>query len=115
MWSENYFPSKVLCFFVIPDDDTTYAIIHSCNHNNHKNDSILFERWELENTPRTVRNGKQYITQHLHMVDVNTFGNPILVIEDYTIEDLCSNDELAMITVVIPFAKAWPNKFMSSY
>jgi len=49
------------------------------------------------------------------VVDVDTFGDPILVVEDYTIEDLCSNDELVMITVVIPFAKAWPNKFMSSY
>jgi len=44
-----------------------------------------------------------------------TFGDPILVIEDYTIEDLQCNDESQMITVIVPFAKAWPNKFMSSY
>ena len=49
------------------------------------------------------------------MVDVDTFGDPILVIEDYTIEDLQCNDESQMITVIVPFAKAWPNKFMSNY
>ena len=55
MWSDNYFPSKVLCFFVILGDDTTYAIIHSCNVNDHESDSILFERWELENTSGTLK------------------------------------------------------------
>jgi len=48
-------------------------------------------------------------------MDVDTFADPILVIEDYTIEDLQCNDESQMITVIVPFAKAWPNKFMSSY
>ncbi len=115
MWSHNYFPSKVLCFFVIPGDETTYAIIHSCNVNDHESDSILFERWELENTSGPVKNGKQCITEHLHVVDVDCFGDPILVIEDYDIKDLQCNDESQMITVILPFTKAWPNKFMSSY
>jgi len=82
MWSHNYFPSKVLCFFVIPGDETTYAIIHSCNVNDHESDSILFERWELGNTSGPVKNGKQCIMEHLHVVDVDCFGDPILVIED---------------------------------
>jgi len=43
------------CFFVIPGDDTTYAIMHSCNVNDHESDSILFERWELENTSGTLK------------------------------------------------------------
>jgi len=25
-WSSHYFPSKILCFFVLPDDETIYAI-----------------------------------------------------------------------------------------
>jgi len=115
MWSDNYFPSKVMCFFVILNDDTTYAIIHFSNVNDHENDSILFERWELENTSSTQRNGKSSITANLHVVDVDTFGDPILVIKDYTIEELQSNDELQMVIVITPFAKAWPNKFMSGY
>jgi len=113
MWSDNYFQNKVMCFFVIPNDDTTYAIIHSSDVNDHDNNSILFERWELENTSSTQRNGKWSITANLHVVDVDTFGNPILVVEDYTIKDLQGNAEHQMITVVLPFAKAWPNKFMS--
>jgi len=28
MWSSHYFPSKLLCFFVIPHDDTIYVIAH---------------------------------------------------------------------------------------
>jgi len=50
MWSDHYFPSKVMCFFVIPHDDTIYVIIHSTHSNDNENDSILFERWELENS-----------------------------------------------------------------
>jgi len=88
MWSFNYFPSEVMCFFVIPDDDTAYAIIHSSNLNGHENDSILCERWELETTLSVQRNGKQSITANLHVVDVDTSGNLILVVEDYITKDL---------------------------
>jgi len=49
------------------------------------------------------------------VVDVDTFGNPVLAIEDYKISQLESNTESAIVTVVIPFTTAWPNKFMSSY
>jgi len=51
----------------------------------------------------------------LQVVEVNTFGNPILAIEDYKNLQQQPNTEHAMVTVVIPFATAWPNKFMSSY
>jgi len=50
-----------------------------------------------------------------HVVDVDMFGNPILTVEDYKISQLETNTESTMVTVVIPFATAWPNKFMSSY
>jgi len=49
------------------------------------------------------------------VVDVNTFGNPILTIKDYKNLQQQPNTECAMVTVVITFATAWPNKFMSSY
>jgi len=48
MWSDIYFPSKMMFFFGLPDDDTNYAIIQSMYGNNQENDCILFERWELE-------------------------------------------------------------------
>jgi len=53
MWSPNYFPSKILCSFTLPDNVTVYAVVHSMNASNHDNDSILFERWELENSIKT--------------------------------------------------------------
>jgi len=58
------------------------------------------------------KNGKRIVTGDLHGVNIDTFGDPILVIEDYTMKHLENNAESAMITVV-PFAKIWPNKFMS--
>jgi len=115
MWNGHYFPSKILCFFVLPDDETTYAIIQSTSSSNHENDSILFERWELEESLCYQKNGKKYIYPNLHIVDVDSFGDPILaVMDDSNIEHDHNNDS-AMVTVVIPFAKSWPKKFMSAY
>jgi len=115
MWSSHYFLSKILCFCVVPHDDTIYAIVHSTKPNNHESDSILFERWELKNTVIELRNGKRNIIPNYHVVDVDCFGDPILVVEDYMASELTLNEEKAMVTVVLPFAKAWPNKFMSLY
>jgi len=50
MWSSHYYPSKIMCFFRLPEDETIYAIVHSTKPSNHDSNSILFERWELENT-----------------------------------------------------------------
>jgi len=50
MWLPNYFPSKIMCFFTLPDNVTVYTVVHSTKASNHNNDSILFERWELENS-----------------------------------------------------------------
>jgi len=61
------------------------------------------------------KNGKSNIYPNLHVVDVDSFGDPILaVMGDSTIEPARKNDS-TMVTVVLPFAKAWPNKFMTSY
>jgi len=87
IWSKNYFLSKVMCFFVIPHDDTIYAIIHSTHINNHENNSILFERWQLETLLSIKRNGQQSIFSDFHIVDVNTFGDPILAVEDYMLTE----------------------------
>jgi len=93
MWNGHYFPSKILCFFVLPDDETTYAIIQSTSSSNHENDSILFERWELEESLCYQKNGKKYIYPNLHIVDVDSFGDPILaVMDDSNIEHDHNND-----------------------
>jgi len=102
-------------FFTIPDKQSVYAVVHSTKTSNHNNDSILFERWEMEYSMKTQQNGERSISPMFHVVDVDTFGSPILAIEDYNISQLSTNTESAMVTVVIPFESAWPNKFMSSY
>jgi len=115
LWSDHYFPSKILCFLVVPNDKSTYALVYSTKHNSHDNDSILFERWDLDHGTKVLPNGKRSILPNLHIVDVDSFGDPVLVVEDYTIQQLSENNEKATVTVVIPFAKEWPNKFMSCY
>jgi len=100
-------------FFVIPDDDTTYAI-HSTNANKHKNARIFWKMGTQTNTSMQ-RNGQRSIVPNLHIVNVNTFRDPILVVEDYTITELECNMEYPMVTVVLPFAMARTNNFMSSY
>jgi len=115
MWSSHYFPSKIMCFFCLPDDETIYAIVHSTKPSNHDSNSILFKRWELKNTIIELQNGGRDVTPNFHVIDVDCFGDPILAIEDYTILELTQNKNKAMVTVVLPFARAWPNKFMSSY
>ncbi len=102
-------------FFEIPQDNTIYAIIRSTQANDHKSNSILFERWKLENSISVERNAHRNIMPVLHVVDVSTFGDPILVIEDSSTRDPERNMESQMITVVLPFIKVWPIKFMSSY
>jgi len=49
------------------------------------------------------------------VVDVDCFGDPILVVEDYTATELIENNNKAMVTIVTQFTKRWPNTFMSSY
>jgi len=105
-----------LCFFKAPHDETTYAIIHSTKANNHDNDSILFERWELEIDIQVQHNGKQKMFPTLNVVNVDCFGYPIILfVEDYTTTELIDNNNKAMVTIVTPFSKGWPNTFMSSY
>ena len=115
MWPLNYYPSKILCFFTVPEDLMVYAVVHSTKTSDHHDDSILFERWEMENSIKTQCNGERSISPIFHVVDVDTFGSPILAIEDYKMSQLVTNTESTMVTVVIPFETAWTNKFMSSY
>ncbi len=91
MWSDHYFPSKILCFLVVPNDKSTYALVY-------ENDSILFEWWELDHRTKVLPNGKRSILPNLHIVDVDSFGDPILVVEDYTIKELSENNEKATVT-----------------
>jgi len=56
-WSPSYYPSKIMCFFMLPNNATIYSIVHSTDVNNHNNHSILFKRWELENKIKIHQNG----------------------------------------------------------
>jgi len=46
---------------------------------------------------------------------VNTFGDPVLAVEVYTLTKLECNKECPVVTIVLPFSGAWPDKFMSAY
>jgi len=57
----------------------------------------------------------KHIFPSLHVVDVDSFGDPILAVMDDSNIEHYHNNNSAMVTVVLPFAKAWPRKFMSAY
>jgi len=93
-------------FFEILQDNTIYTVIHSTHSNDHENDSILFEGWQLENLTSIRQSGFRNVSSVLHDVNVSTFGDPILAIEDVSKRDLENNTDLEKITVVLPFIKA---------
>jgi len=41
-------PSKIMCFFVMDEEDEVNALVHSCQTSDHSNDSTLFQRWTKE-------------------------------------------------------------------
>jgi len=54
------------------------------------------------------QNGCRIVSPILHVVDVSTFGDPILAIQDYSKKELENMADSGMITVVLPFIKACP-------
>jgi len=99
--------------FVLPDDDMTYAIIHSMFANNNDNDSILYERWELDIHQVYNKMEKMLLLKFMWLMFI------LLVIQFFSLrtteQNILKNTESAMTTVVLPSAKIWPNKFMSLY
>ena len=47
-FSFSFFPSKVLCFYTVMSSGEMRAVVHPCTYNDHKNDTRLTERWELD-------------------------------------------------------------------
>ena len=37
-------PSKIMCFFVVDEEEETCSLVQSCCDSNHQNDSCLFQR-----------------------------------------------------------------------
>jgi len=54
------------------------------------------------------KNGKNYIHPNVHIVNVDSFGDPILAVMDDSMIEHDHNNNSTMVTVVLPFAKAWP-------
>jgi len=90
--------------FSIPNDEEIYVIIQLSKASNHEDDSILFKRWELEDSMTVLQNGRRIIIPNLHVVAVNSFGDGIFVIEDYKTMEVKEHGIDNMITVVLPFA-----------
>jgi len=86
-----------MSFFTLPNNAKVYPVVHLTNASNHDSNSILFERWGLENSIKSQQNGQMSISPSFHVVDVDTFGSAVLAIEDYKISQLESNTEFAMV------------------
>ena len=71
-------PCKTLCFYRSMLKGTPSglkAVVHSCKASDHASDSVITERWELEYD----ESGKPTT----HHVDVETLGDPVLVLEEH--------------------------------
>ena len=103
-------PSKIMCFFVVDDEQDTRALVQSCCESNHQNNSILFQRWSKEYTARI-----QSVEPMLHAVPVDSFGSRIFVVEDdHSITETIPIKNLkAEVMVVKPRDSYWPSQFLS--
>ena len=99
-----------MCFFVVDDEQDTWALVQSCCESNHQNDSILFQRWSKEYTARI-----QSVEPMLRAVPVDSFGCRIFVVEDdhSIIETIPTKNLKAGVMVVTPRHSYWPSQFLS--
>jgi len=104
-------PSKIMCFFVMDEEDEVNALVHSCQTSDHSNDSTLFKRWTKEYIGRV-----QYFEPMLRVVPVDAFGSRVLVVEDnHSILETVPKQQLkAGITLVTPRESHWPQQFLSA-
>jgi len=109
-YADNLFPSKILCFMK-SEDESIYALIHSCYANDHKEDGILVECWRKEY--KVFHNKPQPL---LRCVSVESFEEPCFVVEDKPglFEDYGSIPMHIIngVTLVKPREKAWSKEFL---
>jgi len=109
-YGRNLFPAKILCF-VSAKDGTIHAVIHSCNTNNHSEDSILVECWKKE-----FQVEENMVVPVLKCVSVDTFETPCFVVEDkHGLDEEMGNDVRKInngITLVKPREEGWPKEFL---
>ena len=41
-------PLKIMCFFIVDDEDEVHTLVHSCQTSDHSNNSTLFKHWTKE-------------------------------------------------------------------
>jgi hypothetical protein len=90
--SENYFASKILCFFEETDTLEPYAVVHTSNKSTTTNGSTLIDECYLEYQEKVTymydksgnRRGLKKVLSFpvLRCVPVSSFGNPILVFQE---------------------------------
>jgi len=110
-FQDDEFPSKILCFFVADKQPEIFAIVQSCIARDHKQDSILLQRWEKE----YVRSLHQNYTPVLHAVPVESFGECVLVVEDDSAvrEAIDQKNIEPGCTLVLPRQEYWAKQFLS--
>jgi len=88
-YDQNFYPAKILCFLQA-SDGSLHAVVNCCMTNDHKQDSILIERWKKEVEVKT----NKYVPL-LRIVTVDCFAAPCFVVEDKhgLSEDMGSNEK----------------------
>ncbi|HEY9295875.1 MAG TPA: hypothetical protein VIQ31_05790, partial [Phormidium sp.] len=114
-WPISYKPAKVYCFFKLPNfPNKILALVHKSLSNDHDNDSILLERWQMYYSVRVMDNQIKTISPKLELVNVDKFIEPVLVVEDKICYKSNDIDTYQAVTVVLPFGRDWAAKFLSN-
>ena len=105
---DDFYPTKLLCFYRHPENGSIRAIGHCCTANNHKEDSKLFERWELQYD----QNGYPVLWDF----PTDSFGERVLVVEDhpglFEFNPKSRKREKVWVTLVTPRERFWPGEFL---
>ncbi len=114
-WDIKFIPAKVLCFFQVDSyTNSTFALIHPCRRSKHSGDSILFERWQLEYKQSSTTSNQSKMVPFLQYVNVNSFGDSVLVIEDEPGIFPLHSYACPVVSVVLPYESSWSSKFLNT-
>jgi hypothetical protein len=87
-FGDEYYPCKILCFFVHPRTSEKKALVHCAERIIEGRCSILCEKWQMEYIPLPDRrlqdqDGRRSLAAPaIHCIDVDSFGDPVFVIEE---------------------------------
>jgi hypothetical protein len=114
-YPDEYYPAKILCFFADPIDKEIMALVHSCDDNDHSEDSALCEVWSLEYQVKRDSSNALVAFPTIRAVPVSSFDEAVLVIEEMPglteAADVATNPHYSRCILVKNRERWWASEF----